>query len=58
MGCAVPMLFNSRGSIAWDYIVAALLALALLVVALVYFGVLKGGIDALFDTIASFFSGG
>lgn len=52
------MLSDTRGSIAWDYIVAALLALALLVATLVYFGVLKGGIDALFDTIANFFSGG
>lgn len=52
------MLSNTRGSIAWDYIVAALLALALLVAALVYFGVLKGGIDALFETVATFFSGG
>lgn len=58
MECVAPMLFNTRGSIAWDYLVAALLALALLVAALVYFGVLKGGIDALFDTIATFFSGG
>ena len=58
MGGAARMLSNTRGSIAWDYIVAALLALALLVAALVYFGVLKGGIDALFETVATFFSGG